>query len=405
MIDGSKLFGPTTIDLTTKLPANATGYLTSALSGARQIDANGIWTIWCKETAQYFAWNVKTGQYLYQTAPLTTGGFVLYNWESHAQTPDGILYNWGFDGYIHAYNLTTGASLWDFSTGDAGTNTPYGTWPVYNGITIMDGKIYAQTSDHGNGVEPLYQGEGLYVLNYKTGQQLWNITGWWEQPVISDGKYVTHNCYDNQIYAFGKGPSAITVMTSITKGSAIEVQGTVSDISPGAKQKVANGEFNIIPLVSDVSQSGFMNYIYQQQQFPANVQGVTVRLTAIDPNGNAKNLGTVTSDANGLFHKLWTPEVPGEYVITASFDGSNSYYPSFATTALGVTEAPSASVPPTTATPIPTGTTNPSPIVTSTPTSAPSPNAPTPVALYVGIAAAVVIIAVVAAALVLRKRK
>ena len=404
MTDGSKLWGPNTIDLTTKLPANATAYLTGALSGARQIDASGIWPVWVKETAQYFAWNVKTGQYVYQTAPLTTGGFVLYNWESHTQTPDGYLYNWGFDGYIHAYNVTNGLSLWDFSTGDAGTNTPYGTWPVYNGITIMDGKLFAQTSDHGNGVEPLYQGEGLYAVDYKTGQQLWNITGWWEQPVISDGIYVTHNCYDNQIYAFGKGPSAITVTTSLTKGSAIEVQGTVSDISPGAKQKVATGQFNTIPLVSDASQNGFMNYIYQQQQMPINVQGVTVRLTAIDPNGNPKDLGTVTSDSSGLFHKLWTPEVPGEYVITASFDGSNSYYPSSATTALGVTEAPSASVPPTTI-PTPTGTTNPSPIITATPTSAPPPNAPTPVALYVGIAAVVVIIAVVAAALVLRKRK
>jgi hypothetical protein len=383
MVDGHKLWGPTTIDLTSQMPQNATGYLTSALSGAYQIDINGIWNIWCKETAQYFAWNVKTGQFLYKTDALTTGGFVLYNWESHAQTPDGFLYNWGFDGYVHAYDTATGKLLWEFSTGPAGTNTPYGTYPCYNGITIMDGKLFTQTSDHGNGVEPLYQGEGLYALDYKTGQQLWNITGWWEQPVISDGKYIAHNCYDNQIYCFGKGPSAVTVTASATRGSAVEVQGTVSDISPAAKQAVADSRLTMVPLVSDASQNVFMNYLYQQQQMPTNVQGVPVQLTAVAPDGSTVDIGIVTSDASGYFSTLWTPQAEGQYQITATFAGSQSYYQSSAKTAFGSV------VPPTTA---------------PTPTPAPTASQVSAETFYAFAAIIIVLIIIVLLVLVLRKK-
>ncbi len=408
MTDGSKLWGPTTIDTRTQLPPNATGIFSSGISANRQIGPDDILPLWVKETMQWYTWNARTGQFLWKSDSLTTNDFGFYNWESKLVTPDGYLYNWGYDGYIHAFNLTTGKQIWQFSSGDAEAETPYGVWPFYNGITVADNKLIGQTSDHGNGVEPLYQGEGIYVLNYQTGQQLWNMTGWFEQGVIADGKYVAHNCYDNQIYAFAKGPSQVTVAASPaiqTKGSAILIQGTVTDISPGAKQKVENGEFNTIPAISDADMNQYMEYIYQQQALPTNAKGVTVRLTAIDSNGNTQNIGTTVSDLNGFYKIMWTPPIEGPYTIIASFDGSNSYYASYAETGLGVQAAPSAIVTPTpqvTSTP-PIATT--SPIVTTTPTNAPSPNAQTPVALYVGIAAIVVIIAVVAAALVLRKRK
>jgi hypothetical protein len=409
MNTGAKLWGPTTIDFSKQIPQNATLYYSNAISAARQVGPGDILPLWCKEAAAYYAWNIRTGQFVWGPSTKATNGFSLYNWESKLLTPDGYLYNWGYDGQIHAYNLTTGASLWAFSSGDAGLNTPYGTYPMYNGIVVTDGKLFLQTSDHGNGVTPLYQGEGLYAINYKTGAQIWNITGWFEQAAISDGKYVAHNCYDNQIYCFGKGPSSVTVTASPsiqTKGSAVMIQGTVSDISPGAKQKVASGEFNIVPLVSDTDQGTWMNYIYQQQAMPTHANGVTVRLYTIDSNHNQIDIGTTTSDLNGFYKFMWTPPNEGTYTIYASFDGSNSYYPSVAETGIGVAAAPSASVHPTTTpivTPPVTGT--PSAIVTATPTSAPSPTAQTPVALYVAIAAAIVIVAVIAAAVVLRRRK
>jgi outer membrane protein assembly factor BamB len=399
MTTGAKMFGPTKIDVTTQFPENGTAIFASVLSSARQIysDSNTVYLpLWCKESLQFFTWDLKTGQFLYKTDPLQTNGFALYNWESKIVTPDGYMYNWGYDGFVHAYDVTNGDYLWNFSTGDAGLNTPYGVWPTYNGITIMDGKLFTQTSDHGNGVEPLYQGEGLYALDYKTGQHLWNITGWWEQPVIADGIYVTHNCYDNQIYAIGKGPSEVTVTANPAvqaKGGKVLIQGTVADISAGAKVKVATGEFNIVPMVSDEFQGQWMNYIYQQQEMPTHASGVTVYLTAIDSNHNTIDIGTTTSDLSGFYKFVWTPPNEGEYTVTAAFEGSNSYWQSSAKTGVVVSSSPSASVSPG----------GPTPIVT--PSIAPSPEAQAQTTLYIAIAAVVIIVAVVAAAVLLRRRK
>ena len=42
---------------------------------------------------------------------------------------------------------------------------------------------------------------------------------------------------------------------------------------------------------------------------------------------------------------MWEPPVPGKYTIIARFEGSESYFSSYAENALGVTEAPSPAVP------------------------------------------------------------
>jgi hypothetical protein len=48
-----------------------------------------------------------------------------------------------------------------------------------------------------------------------------------------------------------------------------------------------------------------------------------------------------------MFHCAFTPEVPGEYTIIATFEGSESYWPSYAETAINVEEAPAATPAPT----------------------------------------------------------
>ena len=85
-----------------------------------------------------------------------------------------------------------------------------------------------------------------------------------------------------------------------------------------------------------------------QKPRPTNVKGVQVTLTAIDPNGNLKDIATVTSDAMGQFRKLWVPEVSGEYTIQATFAGSYSYWQSYAQTAIGVSQVPYLTPEPTT---------------------------------------------------------
>jgi len=42
-----------------------------------------------------------------------------------------------------------------------------------------------------------------------------------------------------------------------------------------------------------------------------------------------------------MFKKMWTPDSEGEYSIIATFEGSDSYWTSYAETAIGVGPAPS----------------------------------------------------------------
>ena len=92
-----------------------------------------------------------------------------------------------------------------------------------------------------------------------------------------------------------------------------------------------------------------MEYLYEQQPKPTNATGVTVTLTALDPNGNYQTIGQTTSDASGQYAFMWTPPVPGVYSITATFSGSNSYYSSSAETNIGVGEASATTAPTSTA--------------------------------------------------------
>jgi hypothetical protein len=83
-----------------------------------------------------------------------------------------------------------------------------------------------------------------------------------------------------------------------------------------------------------------MEYVYMKQEKPTNATGVQVIVSVVDPNGNIYNVGTTTSDANGAFKLAFTPQVPGEYTVLASFTGSGSYYGSSAETAVYVDQAP-----------------------------------------------------------------
>ena len=84
-----------------------------------------------------------------------------------------------------------------------------------------------------------------------------------------------------------------------------------------------------------------------QKAIPADVTGVPVSLDAVDPNGNPVHIATVTSDMSGTFGYTWTPDIAGDYKITATFMGDDSYGSSWAQTYATVTEAPQATATPT----------------------------------------------------------
>ena len=79
---------------------------------------------------------------------------------------------------------------------------------------------------------------------------------------------------------------------------------------------------------------------------PTNATGVKVTISVLDPNNNCYDVGTTTSTVDGFFKLAFTPLVPGEYYVYATFTGSESYYGSSAVTAINV-ETPAATVEPT----------------------------------------------------------
>ncbi len=78
--------------------------------------------------------------------------------------------------------------------------------------------------------------------------------------------------------------------------------------------------------------SQWMEYVYMQKPMPTNVTGVPVTLSVIDSNGNNRQIGTTTTDSSGTFASTWTPDIPGNYTVIATFAGSQSYYGSNAET-------------------------------------------------------------------------
>jgi outer membrane protein assembly factor BamB len=305
---------------------------------------DGVYYVYLKAAMQWAAFDCQTGQQKWTTQPYTNP-WGLYNTAGNIGDETNF-YTSGYDGMIHAFSKATGADLWKFSSGNAGTITPYGTWPFYGGLVINDGKVFGVTGDHGNGVTTLYSGEGIYAVNAATGKEVWSITGWFERPSVADGMLVAHNDYDGQVYCFGKGPSATTVeapLSGVAQGESMIIQGQVIDISPGAKQKTELGEFNVVPAVSDASMRLWMEYIYMQKAKPANTEGVPVKLVAVDITGNSIDIGTVSSDSSGLYSIAWNPEHTGKYTIKATFEGTKSYWPSSSETAITVNSASSAS--------------------------------------------------------------
>ena len=223
---------------------------------------------------------------------------------------------------------------------------------------ISDGKVYAFNNEHSPN-SPLYKGYSIYCINATTGEEIYKMLSWAGQTggqglstsILADVTLVYYNYYDNQLYAIAKGPSKPPYQPhqSLIHGEKVLLEGTVTDISVGTKSTELAARFPAgVPAVSDESQAEWMEYVYMKQERPTNSTGFPVVLSVLDPNGNYVVVGTATSDAYGTFRLPFTPEVPGTYTVVATFQGSGSYYGSYAATSIYVDE------PAATATPIPT---------------------------------------------------
>ena len=50
----------------------------------------------------------------------------------------------------------------------------------------------------------------------------------------------------------------------------------------------------------------------------------------LNSNGNYRAIGTTTTTASGFFSFNWKPDIAGNYTVTATFAGTQSYYGSSA---------------------------------------------------------------------------
>ncbi|MDD1748533.1 MAG: hypothetical protein LUO89_01530, partial [Methanothrix sp.] len=379
------------------------------------VDAdNMVFTTYFRETLQWNGFDVLTGAALWgPTEPQNVWNY--YSGTTGLTNPIGLgyghLYTAGYSGILYAINTKTGNV--DFTYGNSltdptnSTRTPetvYGEYPTQV-AAVANNKVYLVEEEHSLNA-PAYHGAKTRCVDAFSGKLLWEIYGIssWQEQAVADGYYTWLNLNDGQIYAMGPGPSATTVSASpavISKGNAVEILGTVTDQTPVKQLKGTAA-------VSDASQEKQMEYLIQNSiDAPMDTIGVPVTLFATDSSGATTQIGQVTSTSGGIFHMLWTPPAQGEYVITAAFSGSQSYGPSSAQTAVGVTAATPVVVP----TPTPTGTTTPvtsptpSPIVTPTPTTPQGPGGIPASTIYAIAAAAVVIVIVAVAAVALRRRK
>ena len=306
-------------------------------------------------TLEYFGYSLETGQLLWTTEP--EAQFHYYGMSESYW--NGTLYSYGYGGVLYAYDVKTGNLLWKYEPTSIGTESAYGG--VYTlGIGIIaDAKLYTISGEH-SPTQPLYRGPNLRCIDAVTGKEIWKILGFFggmsptsSNIIMADGILIGLNHFDNQLYAFGKGPSATTVTTAndiSVLGNKVMVKGTVTDQSTSGRRDPAGVlQFSLkgTPAISDEDMQAWMEYKFMQQAKPTNAKGVEVSLSAIDPNGNLISIGTTTSDMDGNYALPYTPEVPGNYQIFANFAGSKSYGPSSATTYLLVEDAPAATVAPT----------------------------------------------------------
>jgi hypothetical protein len=355
--------------------------------------AEGVYTEFIKEELAWYGYNSTTGEQLWGPTETYNNSWGMYSGGQSGGAHNiayGKLYATAYDGMVHCYDLYTGDHLWDYSSGNSGLETPYGTYPFSSvGFSVADEKLYVCTGEH-SPTKPMWRGEKLHCVNAETGEGIWSILGWFQAPVIADGYLVSLNGADNRLYCFGKGKTETTVSVSTAQAAVNEgigITGTVMDMSPAQAGT---------PAIADEYMTEWMEYQNMQKPCPMDAAGVPVKLQATRSDGSIMDIGTATSDANGVFRYAWVPPEQDIYEIVATFEGSDSYWRSFGTTTVtvgaGAGAEATASASPTSASP------------TASATHAPSPGADATSWIYIAAAVIVVVIVIVIAAVMLRRR-
>jgi hypothetical protein len=298
----------------------------------------------------FMAWDLRTGKLAWKGEamdyPWSRAAFGAYS----VQSAYGMLFREAYDG-VYAYNWTDGKIVWHYEalakSAYESPNIDKNGTTVYSfntGATIADGKMWTYNTEHTESW-PLTRGWGLHCINITDGTRVWSIGNPMSIGAVADGYLAAANPRDGYQYIFGKGKSATTVTASpkvSVHGSNVLIEDSVLDMSPAQAGT---------PCVSAESMTLQMEYLHLQQPIDGlwgneTITGVPVSLYVFDPNENYVHIGDVTTDGySGTFGFTWEPEVPGQYRVTATFTGDDSYGSSFATTYVSVSEAVATATP------------------------------------------------------------
>jgi outer membrane protein assembly factor BamB len=309
----------------------------------------GVFVFEVRETQVHYGYSLTDGSLLW--GPSEPANQYDY-FRSTTRAAYGNIYFGGFGGILHCIDIKTGELKWTYGNGgpgnstDSGLQTAWGHYPIFMPV-VADGKVFLSTTEHSPD-SPYYKDARVRAINATDGTEIWTLMGWGtgmdaNYDIVADGFYIYLNCYDMKVYTVGKGPSQTSVNIQnnvITQGGAVLIEGSVYDIAAGTKQPEQAARFPAgVPAVSDKSQGSWMEYVYMQKPRPTDTIGVDVSLTVVDPNGNVRTIGSAQTDQSGKYSYMWQPDVPGKYTVIASFDGSESYWPSYSEAAFGVLEA------------------------------------------------------------------
>jgi hypothetical protein len=335
---GSLLWGP----LNQTIPQDEN----IALIGADE----GYYVLYCKDTGEVYGYSLTTGKMVWGPVEIPRNAWSAL--AAEGEIAYGQVYIFDLGGYVNALDLETGEIKWTFTPRSSGYETPYGIYPLWvqGSSSIADGKLFLCEGTSYN--PPLFPGAQRLAINCTTGEIVWSISSFSVRTIgaIAESMLVDWDGYDKQIYVFGKGQTATTVTIQddvVTHGDTVMVKGRVMDESPGTKNSDRVARFpDGVPAIADADMSAWMEYVYKQQSKPTNTTGVDVTISVLDPNGNCYDVGTVTT-SDGFYKLAFTPPVPGEYTVYATFTGTESYYGSSTMTAITVEEAPIATAEPT----------------------------------------------------------
>jgi hypothetical protein len=303
------------------------------------------------ETIGYSGYSLVDGSLLWTTEPQNDWNYYFDPGQPTLGTAAyGNFYNAGFGGIVYCYDIKSGQLKWTYGNGGEGNSTNgglqifYGTYPTEL-QAIANGVVYIASDEH-TIPNPIYKGSYLRAINATDGTEIWQLSLYpseWTfsaglQMAVADGYLTAMNGLDNNVYSIGRGPSSTSVEAQAFDTSIV-IRGRVTDISAGTKQDTQMADFpNGVPVASDASMKDWMGYVYQQKPFYDNFTGVDVSIDVLDSNGNYRNIGSATTDRYGMYSLTWTPDIPGDFQVYATFAGTNGYWPSTSETTFTVAE-------------------------------------------------------------------